>query len=72
MQLVQDQGGINDAWLFELVGNDTADKVGVSAVQVLHQLVQGFLAKGEGYNNVSKSLWQGIQLISKYLTNYNN
>lgn len=72
MQLVQDQGGINDAWLFELVGNDTADKVGVSAVQVLHQLVQGFLAKGEGYNNVSKSLRQGIQLISKYLTNYNN
>lgn len=72
MQLVQDQGGINDAWLFELVGNDTADKVGVSAVQVLHQLVQGFLAKGEGYNNVSKSLRQGIKLISKYLTNYNN
>lgn len=72
MQLVQDQGGINDAWLFELVGNDTADKVGVSAVQVLHQLVQGFLAKGEGYNNVLKSLRQGIQLISKYLTNYNN
>lgn len=72
MQLVQDQGGINDAWLFELVGNDTADKVGVSAVQVLHQLVQGFLAKGEGYNNVSKSLRQGIQLISKYLINYNN
>lgn len=72
MQLVQDQGGINDAWLFELVGNDTADKVGVSAVQVLHQLVQGFLAKGEGYNNVSKSLRQGIQLISKYLTNDNN
>lgn len=72
MQLVQDQGGINDAWLFELVGNDTADKVGVSAVQVLHQLVQGFLAKGEVYNNVSKSLRQGIQLISKYLTNYNN
>lgn len=72
MQLVQDQGGINDAWLFELVGNDTADKVGVSAVQVLHQLVQGFLAKGEGHNNVSKSLRQGIQLISKYLTNDNN
>lgn len=66
MQLVQDQGGINDAWLFELVGNDTADKVGVSAVQVLHQLVQGFLAKGEGYNNVIKARYSAnLQIFNK-------
>lgn len=33
----------NDTWLFELVGDDAADEVWVSTVQVLHQLVQRFL-----------------------------
>lgn len=43
LELVQDQGGIDHAGLFHFVGNDTTHKMRVSAVQVLHQFVQGFL-----------------------------
>lgn len=42
LELVQDQGGIDHAGLFHFVGNDTTHKMRVSAVQVLHQFVQGF------------------------------
>lgn len=30
-------------WLFQLIGDDASDKVGVGGLQVSHQSVQGFL-----------------------------
>jgi hypothetical protein len=43
LKLIEYKSGINDTWRLGLVRNDATHKVGVSSVQVLHQLVQRFL-----------------------------
>lgn len=47
LELVKYKGGINHTGLFQLVGNDTTHKVRMSAVQVLHELVQRFLKENK-------------------------
>ena len=43
LELVENEGGINQARLLQLIGDDTTDEMRMCRVQGLHQFVEGFL-----------------------------
>ena len=56
-QLMHDQRSVDESGLLDLIGNDAAHEMGMSRVQICHQLQKRLLNEENGRKDISGSLY---------------